>query len=317
MWCAYSLGKTENFLFSLKKGGSFLNHIAVIGAGTMGRSIATFFILNNVTVTIIDQNEQALQLIQKSAKEINKDHLLIGFSSYPDSLNVDLVIEAVPEKLELKQQVFSMLETITSNDTIFCTNTSGLKITDIARVLNKPERLVGTHFFTPAEWIPLVEVIKGEKTSNEIAEKVYVILKKLGKKPVMLHKEVPGFIGNRLQHAIAREAFHLVEEGVASPEDIDEAVKWSIGLRMVLTGPFEQRDINGIDVHYEIASYLYKDLNNSTKPLNILKEKVEQKHFGLKTKKGFYDWQGQDVNKIINEKNEKLIQLIQWLNDDT
>lgn len=292
-----------------------MKKVAVIGAGTMGRSIARFFAQQNINVTIIESKASVLQSVQA---ELSQDiqHPITYLNTYPTFLDVDIVIEAVPEKLEIKQQVFKELEKCVQSSTILCTNTSGIPITEIAQPLQHPERLVGTHFFTPAAYIPLVEVIKGEKTSDEVAQKVYQFLKQSGKEPVLLNKEVPGFICNRIQHAIVREALSLLEEGVASVEDIDKAIKWSIGLRMVLSGPFEQRDINGIDIHYEIASYLYKSLNNSTEPSSILKEKVEQGELGIKTRKGFYDWRNVDLDQVMKEKNNRLKQLIQWLREE-
>lgn len=298
--------------------------VAVIGAGTMGRSIAQFFLQNDVNVLVIDENESALsnakgsienQLKGLSEKGIieSKDciaNLKVG-TALPDALAIDVVIEAIPEKLAWKQELFRGLEDRCDKDVIFATNTSGLSISEIAVPLKHPERLIGTHFFTPAAIVPLVEVVKGKQTSDETANSIMSILKTLGKKPVLLHREVPGFIGNRIQHALNREAISLLESGVASAEDIDTVVKWSIGLRMALTGPIEQRDVNGLDIHYDIASYLYEDLNNSTTPSSLLKEKVDKGETGLKAGKGFYDWHDMDKEKYVQKKNEQLVDLIQ------
>ncbi|WP_156289449.1 3-hydroxyacyl-CoA dehydrogenase NAD-binding domain-containing protein [Oceanobacillus salinisoli] len=302
--------------------------VIIIGAGTMGRSIAELFLQSNVNVLLFDKDNNALH---KAKKLIEKQLVFLenkGFLSkspkyylsnieitnhFPEETSTRLVIEAIPEKLNLKQELFMKLEEVCGDETIFATNTSGHSITEIASKLNHPERLIGTHFFTPAAIIPLVEVIKGKKTSEATVTVVMEMLTDIGKKPVLLHKEVPGFIGNRIQHAISREAISLLESGVATAEDIDTVVKWSIGLRMVLTGPIEQRDINGLDVHYDIASYLYKDLNNELTPSSLLKEKVEKGETGLKVNKGFYNWENVHQESYLNDKDNKLIDLVHWL----
>lgn len=290
----------------------------VIGAGTMGRSIAQFLIQANVNVLLIDENVNALRdaksNIVNQFKTTDVNNFLQVASGLPKELLVDIVIEAIPEKLTWKQDLFSKLEGCCKRETIFASNTSGLSITEIGRHLAYPERLIGTHFFTPASIIPLVEVVKGKKTSDETSNMMMEFLKRLGKKPVLVKKEIPGFIGNRIQHAINREVLSLLESDVASVEDIDTVMKWSIGIRMALTGPLEQRDVNGLDIHYDIASYLYKDLNNETSPSKLLKDKVAKGETGLKVGKGFYDWHDIDRNEYEDEKNRQLIELIQMIN---
>lgn len=301
-----------------------IQHIAVFGAGTMGRSIAQFFLQHGVSVLLVDENEQALtdakSAIESQIKKLDETLLsksskgmgsLQVASALPEKVSAELVVEAIPEKVEWKQELFSNLEKICCKNTIFATNTSGLSISEIASILEHPERLIGTHFFTPAAIVPLVEVVKGKETSDEVADTVMECLKTFGKKPVLLQREVPGFIGNRIQHALNREVISLLESGVASAEDIDTVVKWSIGLRMALTGPIEQRDVNGLDIHYDIASYLYEDLNNETTPSLLLKEKVDKGETGVKAGKGFYDWENVNRNQYEQDKNKQLIELIQ------
>jgi 3-hydroxybutyryl-CoA dehydrogenase len=173
---------------------------------------------------------------------------------------------------------------------------------------------VGAHFFTPADVIPLVEVVRNDDTSEDTVAKVMATLRFGGKRPVLVRQDIPGFIANRIQHALAREAISLLEKGVASAEDIDEVVKWSLGIRLALSGPLEQRDMNGIDVHYAIASYLYKDLENRTEPSDLLKSKVDSGHLGAKSGQGFYTWSPERRERVLREKSAALGELAAWLN---
>ena len=197
--------------------------------------------------------------------------------------------------------------------TLIATNTSGISINQLASDLAHPERFVGTHFFTPADIIPLVEVVACDRSSTGTTDKVIDILRAVGKLPVLVRKDIPGFIANRLQHALAREAMSLLEKGVASAEDIDTVAKWSLGIRLALTGPLEQRDINGLDVHHAIATYLYPDLENTQAPLAVLSDKVEQGHWGVKSGQGFYDWTSPDRKESVQRKEAALRSLVEHL----
>ncbi|PLT35177.1 3-hydroxybutyryl-CoA dehydrogenase [Bacillus sp. V5-8f] len=297
----------------------------------MGIGIALLLSQQNVSVTLHDNNpivlEGAREKLKHQLQELQEYHL-IGESAMDEALknvtysvnleNIQgswMVIEAVPEILELKQEVFQQIENICERSVILATNTSGLPINDLAQNLMHPERFIGTHFFMPASAIPLIEVIKGEKTSETVCHEVIDFYKQIGKKPVLIQKDVPGFIGNRIQHAMAREAISLFEAGVASAEDIDMVVRWSLGVRLLFTGPLEQRDLNGLDVHHHIASYLYKDLENRTEPSEMLSKKVKLGELGLKTGKGFYQWTDEQQKTEMEKKNLKLLQLMQWLKE--
>ena len=225
----------------------------------------------------------------------------------------DLVIEAVPENLELKRGIFAKLDAICAPGAIFATNTSGLSINALASAVTRRERFVGTHFFTPADVIPLVEVVRNDDTSEATVAVVMDALRAVGKRPVLVRRDIPGFIANRIQHALAREAISLLEKGVASAEDIDEVVKWSLGIRLALSGPLEQRDMNGIDVHHAIASYLYQDLENRQEPSELLRGKVERGELGAKSGQGFYAWSPERRERVLREKSEALAELAAWL----
>lgn len=304
--------------------------ISVVGAGKMGLGIAQFFAQNNKTVQLIDLNEDVAESargkIEADLKHLENLNLLeedadqilnrISISSnLADAKKSEFVFEAIPEKLELKTSLFLSLEKICREDTIFATNTSGISINSIAESLDYPERFLGTHFFMPAAIIPLVEVVKGDKTNNEIAGNIVKLLNSYGKKAVLIHKDIPGFIANRIQHAMAREAISLLENGIASAEDIDTVVKWSLGVRMIFTGPLEQRDFNGIDIHTDIASYLYKELENRTTPSQLLLDKIDKGELGLKTNKGFYDWNEETKQEKTQQKNDSLLKIIKYLED--
>lgn len=301
-----------------------LKNLAVIGAGAMGSGIAALFASKGLNIVLIDPmpgaldraravidrqlNVYAPDQVQESLPRIRMD---AGLEAAAD---VELVIEAVPENLELKRGIFAKLDALCPPHTLFATNTSGLSINAIASAVARRDRFVGAHFFTPADVIPLVEVVRNDDTSDATVAQVMATLRFAGKRPVLVRQDIPGFIANRIQHALAREAISLLEKGVASAEDIDEVVKWSLGIRLALSGPLEQRDMNGIDVHYAIASYLYKDLENRTEPSDLLKSKVDSGQIGAKSGQGFYTWSPERRERVLREKSAALGELAAWLN---
>lgn len=297
--------------------------LAVIGAGSMGSGIAALFASQGLPVVLIDPVDGALpraQAIiarqlqvyapQDAVASLARINMQADLAAAADC---DLVIEAVPENLALKRELFAKLDTLCKPEAIFATNTSGLSINAIAESVTRRDRFVGTHFFTPADVIPLVEVVRCDQTSEASMACVVAVLKAAGKRPVRVNQDIPGFIANRIQHALAREAISLLEKGVASAEDIDEVVKWSLGIRLALSGPLEQRDMNGIDVHYAIASYLYADLENRDTPSDLLKHKVESGALGAKAGEGFYVWPPERRERVLREKSAALAGLVQWL----
>ncbi|MED5525958.1 3-hydroxyacyl-CoA dehydrogenase NAD-binding domain-containing protein [Gallaecimonas pentaromativorans] len=284
--------------------------VAVIGAGTMGTAIAALLAGSQHQVTLIDPIPEALARAKARLPDtVNCQAVLTA------AADAEVVIEAVPEQIGLKQRIFAELEKAVSTQCILATNTSGLSVNAIGEALSHPERLVGMHFFTPADIIPLVEVIRHRATTDSAVEKVLALLQGLGKKPVVVQKDIPGFIGNRLQHALAREAMSLLEKGVASSEDIDFVARWALGVRLVLTGPLEQRDVNGLDVHHAIAGYLYEDLENTTSPLAILSDKVARGELGVKSGQGFYPWPEPQASEASATRAKRLAALVQWLDD--
>ncbi len=203
---------------------------------------------------------------------------------------VGLVVECVPEKLELKQAVFAQLEQLARADCILTSNSSSFPISDIAAGLKTREPMLGLHFFLPAHLVPLVEVIRSDATDAGLPEKLFELMRALGRVPVHVRRDIPGFLANRLQHALAREAFALIDSGVATPEDIDAAVRFGFGLRFLAAGPCLQRDHAGIDVHTAAAATMYPTLANDAEPARVLRDKVAAGRLGMKTGRGFYAW---------------------------
>ena len=290
----------------------------------MGSGIAALFAARGVDVVLIDPMEGALPRaqanIERQLQVLAGDDVALAMrriryeAGLESACSAALVIEAVPEKLELKRDIFSRLDSLCSPDAILATNTSGLSINAIAQAVTRRDRFVGTHFFTPADVIPLVEVVRNDGTSEGTVAQVMDTLRHVGKRPVLVKRDIPGFIANRIQHALAREAMSLLESGVASAEDIDDVVKWSLGIRLALSGPLEQRDMNGLDVHLAIAEYLYADLENRTEPSDLLRNKVRDGELGAKSGQGFYAWPPERRERVLRDKSAALAELVQWLN---
>ena len=304
--------------------------VSVIGAGIMGHGIAQVCAQGGKTVILIDVSEEVLEQAKQKVgaslkllvdnQFINNDDvaLIMNRISYSTDLKsgvgeAGIVIEAIPEKLPLKASLYEKLDVHCDSDTIIASNTSGIPISKLASLTKRPRSFIGTHFYMPAHLIPLVEVIQTDQTDPAVINTVMNFMSEIGKKAVHVRKDIPGFIGNRLQHALAREAMSLVQNGVASPEDIDIVVKTSLAIRLVFTGPLEQRDFNGLDTHLSIAEYLYKDLESSKEPLQILREKVSEGKLGLKTGEGFYNWKDKSASEVIASKNQQLLDLLNFL----
>lgn len=296
--------------------------VAIIGGGTMGSSIASVFLKCHIRVNLTDISESVTETAKNKIKFYLESNLG-DFEAY-NYLNIfkdmaegvagaDFVIEAIPENLSLKQDIFKKLDNMCPASVILATNTSGIPITSIADATNYKERVVGTHFYTPAEVVPLVEVIKSTYTSKIVVENVFNFLKLVNKKPLLVNKDVPGFVGNRMQHALVREAISLVQNGIASVSDVDLAVKYLFGVRFPSTGILEQRDLSGLDVNLKVAEYLYADLEDSKVPLELHQEKVKKGHVGLKAGKGFYDWSNCSKEEIVAKKNKQMMRILKMM----
>lgn len=303
-----------------------IRNVLICGGGMMGRGIAhVLSVCEDLKITVYDMFDSPFhdglratfkQLVDKnilSEEEVEKRVSRVSFTTDLESSEIkeaDLVIECVFEKLEVKQEIFAKLEERCAVDTIFCTNTSVISPTEISANLVHKERLVGTHFWNPAFLIPLVEVVKSNDSMDEVANIVMEFLRKVGKKPVLCKKDVPGFIANRMQHALWREAIYIVEQGIADAQTVDEAVRNSFGLRLPQLGPLENVDMVGTDLTYNIHSYIFKDLCQATEPSSMLSTKLEQGDIGFKTGRGFMEWTPEEIERSKSDLNEYLIKMI-------
>lgn len=307
-----------------------INKVAVIGTGTMGPGITQVFAQNGIEIHIFDVKPEQLE---KARESLNRNLTLFAeegiitksdidqilsrihtSSSLKDAVEgVDLVLEAVPEVPDIKTKVFSDLDSIADDGVILASNTSGLSITSLAKVTNRPAKVVGMHWWNPPIIIPVIEIIRGEKTDDETVRTIEALINRINKIPVLVKKDVPGFLGNRLQYALMREAIALLNDGVASAKDIDTMIKAGIGFKFPVMGPLETIDMAGMDLYNRVSHYLYQNLNNDTTPPPIVNTMVENNELGLKTGKGFYDYSGIDINKLMGARIKKLITLLKDL----
>jgi 3-hydroxybutyryl-CoA dehydrogenase len=307
-----------------------IKRIAVVGAGTMGHGMAQVFAQAGHPVSLTDSMpavvENARGRIASSIEMLLKNGLIAEAQAASAKANLtfavgldeavsgaDLIFEAIPEKVEIKRQMFARLDRLSKPTTIFASNTSAIPIATLSGFSERPERVIGTHFWNPPQLIPLVEVVTAARTAPCVLEAVMQCLTAAGKKPVHVRKDVPGFIGNRLQHAMMREAMYMVEEGIASAESIDAALKNSFALRLLFSGAFEQRDLNGLDTQLGSEVTLFPDLSNMKEPPPLLRDKVARGELGLKSGKGYYDWTNQNRAEIVQRKNQQLVNLLKFL----
>ena len=274
-------------------------NIGIIGAGLMGHGIAYLLANAGHTVRVYDPSAEwrasMPARLQSSLDLLGDDPGLLKRISAHDQMapamqGVSFMFEAAPEKLPLKQQLFAELEGMVAPDTILASNSSAIPSTAIGLKLKHRERVVGTHFWNPPHLVPLVEVIQNEKTSAETIRKTMDLLRDAGRKPVHVKKDIPGFVGNRLQHAIKREAIAMIAAGVCDAETIDEVVKSGFGARMAVLGPMEQSDLVGLDLTLDIQNVLLADLDRGTEPTKFLKDKVASGILGMRTGEGLRKW---------------------------
>jgi len=303
-----------------------IEKVAVIGAGFMGHGIAQVFAVKGYRVELMDIKEE---LLKKALENIRANLTLKaehGIGSTADiepaieriatttdmkeaASGAQFVVEAVLEDLALKQKVFRELDGLCPGETILATNTSVMSITEIARESENRERIVGTHFWNPPHLLPLVEVVRGKDTSDQTMDTTFEILKHVGKHPVRVNKDAPGFVANRLQHALWREAISIVEHGIADARTVDECIKYSFGIRLPVLSPMENADMVGLDLTLAIHEYILKHLESSPEPSPYLKELVKKGDLGFKTGKGFQEWSPEETKASYKRLQEYLMKV--------
>jgi 3-hydroxybutyryl-CoA dehydrogenase len=227
--------------------------------------------------------------------------------------DAEVVIEAVYEDLGLKHAVLAEIEASSHRETLITSNTSNFQVAELALAFQHPERFLITHFWSPPHIIPLVEVVRGASTADQAVERVSSLLRDAGKHPALVRRDVAGFVGNRLQHALRREAIAIVDQGIASPEDVDLIARLSFGLRLPVTGPLETVDLGGLDLSLAIQTSLLPHLDRSTEPTALLRHKVSKGDLGVKTGRGFFKWTEERHRQRVERRDRALLDLIELL----
>ena len=299
----------------------------VIGSGMMGPGIAVTLALGGVKAAILSRTEegaakglatarQQLALLETNGLTTTEKSQwalenITTSTSFDDAIsNADLVIESAPENMGFKQDLFARMDAIAKPGAVLASNTSGLSITAIAERCTRPERVLTTHFWNPPHLMPLVELVKGEKTADHVVQAVRELLLTCGKVPVIVKKDRPGQLGNRLQMALVREAVNIVQEGIADVEDVDLAAKSGFGLRLPVYGIFEHQDIVGLDMGMSIVDYVSTDLYAEPRAPQLMRDLVTRGDLGAKTGKGFYDWSKKDANAVKARRDSFVLQFL-------
>ena len=271
----------------------------VVGGGRMGLAIAQIFAAAGIAVTVVEPHDGTRETVRERLLQIFRVREQPAEGACLVRVVADLgeapadtafVIEAAPENVELKQSIFRRLEEVCPPDAIFATNTSVIPVNRIAAEVKNKARVVGTHFWNPPYMVRLVEVVKAEGTSEETMDRTIAVLAAVGQQPVRVNKDIPGFIGNRLQHARKREAIALVQAGVCDAETVDTVVKASFGSRLGIMGPLEQSDLVGLNLTLAIHEVILRDLDNSAAPQKLLVDLVAAGHTGANAGQGFRTW---------------------------
>ena len=304
--------------------------VAVIGAGIMGAGVAQIFAQAGHPVRLQARRREtldaALRRIRVNQAELIRHELLTapeaeaacGRIAVTQTLSEALagaafVSENIPERLDLKQQLFAEMDRLTPPETTLATNTSSLPITQVARDTQHPERVVGFHWFNPPHLIPLVEVIRGDRTGDTAMAQAYGLAQAIGKSPIRVQKDVPGFVGNRLQRALEREFFYLERTGVCSGTDLEVALKQGLGYRWSVVSPLEHADLAGVDTHAATVSLLFPLLSTDREPPALFADLVAKGRLGVKTGAGVYEYGPGDVERMLARRNAMLIDFIKVL----
>lgn len=305
--------------------------IAILGAGTMGVGIAQMFASAGHEVKLIyvyDDKARSHPVetmtanlnILREEGVLNEEEIqpVLNRVSFTESLEeaaqfAQVLIECIVENLAVKQDYFRQLDALCPPTTILATNTSAISVTEIAEKSVHKDRIIGAHFWNPAYLIPLVEVINTRYAAPAVIDEMCTIFRNAGKMPVVVKKDVPGFLANRMQHALFREAISIVENGIADPEDVDNAIKYGFGMRLGVSGPMEVIDRGGTDLTYSIHKYLFPYIESSTEPSQLLAQLVDEGKLGFKSGEGFQSWSKERIEQSNAELTRGLISVIRSL----
>jgi 3-hydroxybutyryl-CoA dehydrogenase len=305
-----------------------IRNVAIGGTGMMGPGIAATFALARRWVTIVSRTRENAEravatakslieqlavndLAERQQSEDAKTRLVPSADLEATVRDAQFVLETIPEDLALKQEYFARLDRA-SPEAILCSNTSGISITAIAAKTSRPERILTAHWWNPAHLVPVVDVVMGERTSLRVAEQAVAFLRECGKIPILVRKDRRGQMTNRIQQAMIRECVNVVQEGLATPEDVDLAVKMSIGLRLPVYGVFEHADMVGLDLVKAVQDYVVPDLSTAPHAGKLHQEKVAKGELGVKSGRGFLEWTPEKAQAVRNRRDAFLIQFLRW-----
>lgn len=296
-----------------------MKNAAVIGLGTMGPGIAATLARAGLSVCAFDADPAKRA---KAGRGFAAAATVLSALAVPDRsigdivvhgtlascvAGADLVIETVPEDLELKIRVFREIEAHVADDCILASDTSGLPITRIQAGTRVPARVIGMHWSNPPHIIPMIEVIPGERTTPDVADSLVAVIRHCGHLPIIIRKDIPGFVENRVLYAVMRECLDLVEQGVIEPQDLDACVSWGIGYKLAVVGPMALLDMAGLDIYAAVGAYLNKELSNRTDVAAYIAERTSKRKLGLKTGSGIYDYTPEKIAELEGQRARKLV----------
>jgi len=307
-----------------------IRHITVVGTGMIGADVTLLCAMMDYPVVMLGRTseslERGLNRIRKNLAALVKaavythveaDNIVSSIQTETQMAiavqQADFVLEGIVEDLAVKQALFAELDRLCPQHTILASSTSGLSPNDIGVNIARQDKMLVAHFWNPPYLVPLVELVAHEHLSPESLDTVLEFLNVLGKTPIVLKKDILGHIGNRLQYAIFREALHLIEHGVATPDDIDQVMINSLGPRYSMIGPMEYMDAVGLDLQVAVQSYLYPTLSDAKRSQNILMEKYRNGDYGAKIGKGFYDWSVKNLDEVVTRQNFRFVERLKAL----
>ena len=305
-----------------------ISRVGICGLGQMGAAAAVAFKRGGYDVLVWDRDPERLSAVEETAASLEdwmERHVgpalraggAITPAREPAELDrsADLIMDAIVEDLDRKGELLRGFRVARERGVVFISTTSGLPVTELGRRGACAELLAGTHFWNPPHLMPLVEVVRGEGTPDSVMDRVCDVMTSIGKIPVRVNRDVPGFIGNRMLHALWREAIYLVQEGVATAEEIDTVARLTFALRMPALGPLENMDLVGLDLIGAIHDYLMEALSNDAETLPALRERIGRGELGAKSGAGFHDWSGRDAAEVAERRDRQIVRQLAYLRE--